>query len=286
MTVLHRLCSLILLCGCFGMVAAQDTIETIRLSHRLADQLIPELRPLLAPGGAMTGTNELLIIRTTPVNLEQLRPVIAALDRPVRRLLISVRHAGQSSDLQAGAGVNAGIGQAHIVTADGPVANRGAARLEIRSDGHVVRGQVLDAHRSTAENIAQQVQTIEGGRAFIQVGQSLPVPMRQRVPVPGGYAVSDSIVYRDIGSGFYAQPRLSGERVTLDIFTANDAPGAIYGSAEMRRIATRISGRLGEWLPLGGVTQQVERNDRSMAGIGTSASGENRQVWLKVEALD
>lgn len=264
MKTLRRWLSLLLLCACLGPALAQDAMETIRLQHRLADQLIPELRPLLAPGGAMTGSNELLIIRTTPANLEQLRQVIATLDRPSRRLLISVRHAGQAANAQSGAG----------------------ARIEIRPGGSTVQGRIVDTRRSSSENIAQQVQTIEGGRAFIQVGQSLPIPMRQYVPVPGGYAISDSIVYRDIGSGFYAQPRLAGDRVTLEISTANDAPGAVYGSAEVRRIATTVSGRLGEWLPLGGVTQQVDRDGRGLTGYGAAAGGESRQVWLKVDALD
>lgn len=262
MKMLRRL--LILLLAVSVTALAQDAMETIRLGHRLADQLIPELRPLLAPGGALTGHNELLIIRTTPANLEQLRQAIAALDRPSRRLLISVRHAGQATNAQAGAG----------------------ARIVIRPGGSVVQGQVLDARRNVTENVAQQVQTVEGGRAFIQVGQSLPVPMRQYVPVPGGYAVSDSIVYRDIGSGFHAQPRLAGDRVTLEISAANDAPGTVYGSAEVRRIATTVSGRLGEWLPLGGVTQQVDRAGHGLGGYGAAAGSESRQVWLKVDALD
>jgi type II secretory pathway component GspD/PulD (secretin) len=285
MKTLRRLFILLLLCSASGVAFAQDAMETIRLHHRLADQLIPELRPLLAPGGAMTGSNELLIIRTTPANLEQLRQVIATLDRPARRLLISVRHAGQASSAQAGAGVNANVGSGNtrIITSGGQV---GSARIEMRSGGNVIQGQVLDTRRNVTENVAQQVQTIEGGRAFIQVGQSLPIPMRQYVPVPGGYAVSDSIVYRDIGSGFYAQPRLAGDRVTLEISTANDAPGTVYGSAEVRRIATTVSGRLGDWLPLGGVTQQTDRDGRGLTGYGASAAGESRQIWLKVDALD
>lgn len=264
MKTLCRWSSILLLCICLGPALAQDAMETIRLSHRLADQLIPELRPLLAPGGAITGHNELLIIRTTPANLEQLRQVIAALDRPARRLLISVRHAGLTSHAQSGA----------------------AARIELRPGGSTVQGRVVDSRHNTSENVAQQVQTIEGGRAFIQVGQSLPIPMRQYLPVAGGYAISDSIIYRDIGSGFYAQPRLAGDRVTLEIFAANDAPGTVYGSAEQRRIATTVSGRLGEWLPLGGVTQRLDGDGRSLSGYGAASSGESRQVWLKVDALD
>lgn len=264
MKTLRRWLSLLLLSICLAPALAQDAMETIRLNHRLADQLIPELRSLLAPGGAMTGSNELLIIRTTPANLEQLRQVIATLDRPSRRLLISVRHDGQASNAQSGAG----------------------ARIEIRPGGSTVQGRVVDTRRSTRENVAQQVQTIEGGRAFIQAGQSLPIPMRQYLPVPGGYAISDSVVYRDIGSGFYVQPRLSGDRVMLEISTANDATGTDHGSVEVRRIATTVSGRLGEWLPLGGVTRQVDRDGRGLSGYAAAAGVESRQVWLKVDALD
>jgi type II secretory pathway component GspD/PulD (secretin) len=272
------------LLGSAGIALAQ-ALETITLRYRPAEQVIPELRPMLAPGGVMTGKGEYLFVQTTAANLEQLRQMLAVLDRPVRRLLISVRHGGQAERVQEGTAVagEIGNGRVRILSSGG---NLGGGRIEIRQGGNLVQGQAVETRRSSSESVAQQVQTVEGGRAYIHVGQSLPLALRQTVMTPRGPVVSDSIAYREIGSGFYAVPRLNGERVTLDIYAGQEVPGNVYGSAEVRRIATTIAGRLGEWLPLGGVEQQATTESRGLLNQGTTVSGDSRQVWLKVEALD
>jgi hypothetical protein len=57
--------------------------------------VLPALRPLLEPGGVLTGQRNQLIVRTSPANLAELRRALQALDqsnhRPVRSLLRSFR---------------------------------------------------------------------------------------------------------------------------------------------------------------------------------------------------
>ena len=96
--------------------------------------------------------------------------------------------------------------------------------------------------------------------------------------------VSDSIVYRDLGQGFYAEPRLAGERVTLDISPFNDAPGP-GGSVQTQRLSTTVSGRLGEWIELGGSGQQTNAQGQGALSVGTREVRDNRSVWLKVEEV-
>jgi type II secretory pathway component GspD/PulD (secretin) len=82
----------LLLLSLFVSVAfAQGTLEVISLRHRTVDQVIPVLRPLLEPGGVLSGQFSSLIVRTSPENLVQIRAALDAIDRPARRLVISVR---------------------------------------------------------------------------------------------------------------------------------------------------------------------------------------------------
>jgi type II secretory pathway component GspD/PulD (secretin) len=60
---------------------AQGALEVISLRHRTADQIIPVLRPLLEPGGVLSGQYSSLIIRTSPENLAQIRAALDAIDR-------------------------------------------------------------------------------------------------------------------------------------------------------------------------------------------------------------
>ena len=66
-------------------------MEIIPLQHRMTDDVVPILRPLVAPGGTITGMNNQLIIKTTPDNLAEIKNVLQSLDRSPRRLLITVK---------------------------------------------------------------------------------------------------------------------------------------------------------------------------------------------------
>src|SRR5262245_27744606 len=70
-------------------VAQQPKLEVITLKYRNAEQVIPILKPLLAPGGTISGLQNRVVIRTTPDNLAELRKVLDAVDAAPRRLLIS-----------------------------------------------------------------------------------------------------------------------------------------------------------------------------------------------------
>lgn len=129
--------------------AGQNMLEIIPLRYRTVDQVLPALRPLLEPGGALTGQANQLIVRTSPANLADLKRALDVIDRPLRRLQISVR-LDESLDA-ANQGVEAG----------GRVSNRGS-RIDIR--GH-------DNRASGTERVDQRIQVLEGGRAFIMTGQ-------------------------------------------------------------------------------------------------------------------
>src|SRR3990172_3040581 len=79
------------LAGVALQAASQQSLEVIPLRHRTAEQVLPALRPLLEPGGTLTGQYNQIIVRASPANLAQLKQALEAIDRPPRRLQISVR---------------------------------------------------------------------------------------------------------------------------------------------------------------------------------------------------
>ena len=81
---------------------------------------------------------------------------------------------------------------------------------------------------------------------------------------------------------------LAGERVTLDISQHSDTPAPIAygpGSANTQRLATTISGRLGEWLELGGSGQQGGSSERGSLSVSTRDARDTRSIWLKVDEI-
>lgn len=260
---------LILCCLVLSLPAlAQQELEVISLRSKTVDQVLPVLQPMVEPGGALSGMNNQLFLRASRRNREDIKRVLVALDVPARQLIIRV----SSTRGEEGGSVGAGITSGRVV-----IGRNG------RVEGDAA---VWDTRTQRQESGSQMVRAMEGGQAFISAGRSVAVPMRQVAMGPGGVVVSDSVVYRDIGSGFYALPRLNGDTVTLEISQQADVPGAYGpGSANTQRISTTVSGRLGQWIELGGVGRQAMGADRGSLNVSTSDVRENRSIWLKVEEV-
>jgi type II secretory pathway component GspD/PulD (secretin) len=242
-------------------------LEIIDLRHRSADALLPQLMPFVEPGGALSGMNGKLFLRASSRNQADIKALVASLDTPLRRLMISVRQEGADSDSERGAGVS--------------------ARVKVGAGGAAIsgRGHLTQSDSRNRRDTLQQVQTIDGGRAAIMVGQSYFLPLRQVVMTPAGVVVAESLVQRDLGTGFVAIPRLNGDRVTLEISPRDDTPGPVPGSVNVQRLLTTVSGRLGEWLELGGSTGEQSGSTVGIASVGTQSASRHRRLLLRVEEL-
>lgn len=265
----------LLLCLASWSVTA-DEVEAIPLHHRTADQVIPALRPLLEPGGALSGMQSTLIIRASRHNIEEIKRVLATLDAAPRRLLISVRQDASFSGERSHYGVSGTVQSGDVRV--------GVGERPRREAGATVR--MLDSARASDERNVSQVQALEGSPAYIAAGQSVPVPVESVRHTPYGREVVRSVEYRDLNTGFYVVPRVAGERVILEIEPQRDRPGAYgLGSADTQRISTTASGRLGEWFELGGISDgNAHEDSRLLSSRSTGARG-SRSVWVKVEEL-
>lgn len=268
-----------------GAAHAQQQLEIIDLKSRTADQVLPQLRPFVEPGGTLSGMNNKIFIRASAANRQQIRELLAAIDRPPRRLVISVRQDTDSTAVARGGEVSGRVGSGDV-RIDSRRTVIGGAGVEVRRGGDVVRGQVYDERSAGSERVAQQVQVVEGGKAWINVGTSVPVPLRQVVLGPGGAVVSETVVYRDLGTGFSAEPQLAGDNVTLTISPTHDTPGAYGpGSANVQRLTTTVSGRLGEWIDLGGTVQERAGEESGTLRYSSRGGSTGRRVQLKVDEL-
>jgi len=270
-----------------GLAFSQQVMEIIPLRYRLVEQVLPSLEPFIEPGGALSGMNNQLIVRASRNNIEQIKQALSAIDVPTRRLMIRVSQNRDAVSRQQGAGLSGSVAVGENVRIVQPASGmQGNTKIEVRSGDSRINAQVFDSRSTRDVQASQSVQVVDGGRAFIQIGQSLPLPLRQVVLGPNGLVATDTVVYRDIGQGFYAVPKLVGDRVTLEISPQFDSPGNQgYGSVNTQRVSTTVSGRLGEWIELGGSGQQASGNDSRNLGSVSSEMRDNRSVWLRVDEL-
>lgn len=244
---------------------AQQELEIIPLQHRAVEHILPVITPFVEADGMVSGMNNQIILRASRRNIAQIREIIATLDTAPRRLMITV-----SNDLDEGGRRQGGGVSARIRLGEGAAGG--------------IQGRAYETVSSGSRSGSQRIQVIEGGSGYISVGRSLPIPLRQVLLGPGGVAVSDSVVYRDIGSGFHAAPRVVGDTVTLEISPRFDTPDR--GGANIRRLSTTVTGKLGEWIELGGSAQDGSGSERGYTSLATTRERDRHSVWLKVEELE
>ena len=223
---------------------------TLRRSHREIDSV---LQPLVEPGGALTGQSGQLIVRASPANLAEIKRALEAIDRPLRRLQISVRFDDSLEAARQGIEAGGRIGG-------------GGSRVDVRAQG---------ARSAAADRVDQRLVVLEGGRALITTGQSRPVMQRQMIQTPAGVVAQETIVMQDIGTGFDVAPRVAGDRVFIDIGSQR----------ETQRIVSTVSGPLGEWFALGAVSEAGSRDQSTIGSTSASRASETRRVWVKVEEI-
>jgi hypothetical protein len=243
---------------------AQNTLEIIPLRHRTVDQVLPVLRPLLEPGGALSGQSNQLIVRTSPRNLAEIKAALDAIDTPSRRLLVSVRFDdAQSTSREA-------------ITAAGTITSGDGSRVTLRAGR---------SDASLEERVDQRVQVLEGGRAYISTGTSRPLRERQVVRTPGGTVTSETTTIQELATGFEVVPHVSGGNVILDIDPQRETPGALPGRVRGERIVTTASGRLGEWFEIGAAVERSAGDARGVLSSRAARTGAGRHIWVKVEEI-
>jgi type II secretory pathway component GspD/PulD (secretin) len=226
-----------------------------------------------------------VIIRTTPQNLAELRQVLDMVDTAPRRLMISVRQDAAGLDTRDEAELSGSIGTGNArATVPGSGSSEGA-NVVIRRGDDRAKARVLSSRSASNDRSVQTLQVTEGGEAWINVGQSVAVDGGSLTISPLGAQVTQSTQYRDVGTGFRVKPRVNGSNVTLEISTQRDTVSGDTRNFDVQRVDTVVSGRLGEWMELGGVAQQSTRSDRGTISRSTSMGSDNRSVYLKVDEL-
>jgi hypothetical protein len=232
-----------------GAARAQNALEIISLRHRTAEQVLPALQPLVEPGGMLAGQGNQLFVRTSPANFAELRRALDAIDRPARRLQVSVRFEDSRDASRRSVGASGRIGS-------------GGSNVEIRA---------RDSSSGAEARVDQRLQVLDGSHATIYLGASRPVRERRIIQTPAGPVPQDVIVEQDSRLGFDIVPRVSGSTVQVDVAGANGY--------------TTASGTLGQWFELGALAGSRTRMESGIGSLSGSAASESNRVWIKVEAL-
>ncbi len=280
-----------------GFVQAQQPVtEVIPLGYRSINEIIPLIRPLLAPAGSVSGLQGQLVVTATPQKMAEIRQLLATLDRAPARLLISVKRGNDRSDRQDSASIQGQAGNLSINNGGVVIGGRAPGPPHGRQDGLSVK--MKSGSQIEQSSITQQVQVLEGREAYISAGEEFPVRNRGTVTGPGGVYGYDNIEYYPAVTGFYVIPRLNGNEVLLQINTISRRRSSlrILGrypqqgwqsrqSVAVSNISTTARGRLGEWIAIGGIDQSGSARQNGIGAASRQQQGAKSQIFIRVEEI-
>jgi hypothetical protein len=80
-------------------------------------------------------------------------------------------------------------------------------------------------------------------------------------------------------------PRVSGDRVTVEINPQRERPGRIPGSASIQSVSTVVSAPLGEWMEIGGAIETGSVQSSANLGQRSQSGTERRSVLIMVQEV-
>ncbi len=232
--------------------AAQETVlEILTVRNRPAESLLGDLLPLAGPNGSVTASGGKLIVNAAPAALAQIKRVLLEIDVVPRSLWITVSQGGAVQTAASRTEVSGRV--------DAP---GGRTRT-------VVSGAFAQQNATSGDETVQRIRAVEGLPALIRAGRSVAVPS----PVQGTTLL-------EAETGLYVRPRLAGDFVTLEVAASKEAWNA-RGGIDGQRLLTTVSGRLGEWLTIGGLSRDAESAGRGERRHST----EERSIRVLVEEI-
>lgn len=264
-----------------------DSLTTINLSNRQADEIIPIVKPMLESGDAITGQGYKIFLRSSPQTLAQVKEMIDALDIAAKTLQISVFQ-GSSRELSS-LGISGNIqvesddASVNIGTGGNNYGDNGGSITYSTNNGSGNINSTTTRMRLD-DNPIHQIRVTEGSEAYIETGEQIPYFSGTNWIVPG--VVAGGVEYKDVTTGFYVLPRIHGGNVTLRVSPfKNSQRNSRGGNIETQNANTTLTGQVGEWLLIGGVSEQLKRSQSGTGSYSSTQGRYNESIWIKADLV-
>ena len=280
MNTLHQTSRLFLSClifmSCLCLTRHSDAateFKIITLQHRFAEDILPAILPLVGSEGTASAMQNNLIIRTSSENMSEIEQMISTLDTARQNLKITVnRNKNISSDRsKTEVAVRKRVGNIVVETESSRRIVRDGAALNIGNQ-----------RNSSNNSNSQFIQVIDGEKAFISVGQSIPYT-QEWISMTHRYSSTQRTTeFVTIDTGFAVRPRAIGNLVELEI-TPRFSQLNQRGFIDFETLSTTIRADRGEWVNLADIMQQKDDISRAILGWQSNYQSSNSQLFIKVE---
>ena len=262
---------LIVLCT---LVQAETTFIIIELNHRMTQELVPTIRPLVGDNGVVTAANNQLFIRADKERITEIKQLVAALDTEKRNHKISVSYDAINSQQQDNTRVQGTIKRGNISISNSRNLPNNAAQIQFEQNNSIV----------TQQNM-QFVNVLDGERAFIKSGQIVPYTQEWVVLTQRYIQIQTTTNFRDISTGFSL--RLSSLGNSSNEFELEITPRIASlnnnGFVDFEELSTTVRVRKGEWFDLGGTMINRDEVSRKILSNQNQAGQQSSHLKLRIE---
>ena len=234
--------SLALLCS----ISALADTQVITLQNRTSTDLLPIAQNFIGKNGKVSAYGNQLIVEASASKIKNLEDLLAQLDKPARRLLITVD------------------------TSDNNLPDASSSTRVIST--------------ASRNGGTQQIQATEGVPAFIQSGQSVPLTSTQTDAygrlltqteyrdVTRGFYVTATVTGETVHLAINAnRDRMSQEQPDV---------------VNIQNTDTQVSGPLGQWITLAGINGQSQAGQQAGTRNYSTQNRDDMTLRVKVDALD
>ena len=268
-------------------VARADSIATIQLQHRPAEEVITIVQPMLKADDAISGQGFKIFLRSSPETLELVKGIVDVVDIPARILQVSVFQ-GSERDLGAlgaSASVRVERGDASVeIGNERDRENVAGGSVTYNTTDASASGSAISTQKSLRDNPIHKVRVSEGNEAYIETGERIPYFYSAAWIGPRGFA--GGVQYKDAVTGFYVLPRIRGDNVVLEVSPFKSTSlNTGRENFDTQSASTTITGRVGQWLLIGGITERVERSQSATGTTVVTQGRDDSGIWIKADLV-
>ena len=250
---------------------AETEFKIITLQHLFASDLLPIVEPMVGADGVANGMNNQLIVRAAPERMREIEVIVAKLDvaRVNRKITVKASNYVQTQQERTEANGAVKVGKVTVANDGRAAPNTGRVEVDRNSS-------------NSTQDSNQFVSVLDGERAFIRVGQSVPFT-QEWVTITRRYVqIERTTDWQEISTGFAVRPRTVGNQVELEI-TPRIAKLNSSGYIDFEDLKTTLRVNLGDWVDIGGTMQSNDDVSRKILGLQNISSQQKSNLVIKVE---
>lgn len=247
--------------------------ESIRLHHKSATDMISLIKPFLSKEAITSEDGSLIVIKTSPANMKEIKKIISSFDTPVHQMEISLSY-------------NPEVLKENQVSKTRISVNPDNTQTTIRINKPGETSDKTQYYRTKGRQVESDLyslKVLEDKWATIRTGHAVPQATRRR---NADGTVTESIEYRQVNSGFHVKPKLNGSKVTLNVsaFGETSSPQG-GGQFDNYQTTSTIETQVGYWISLSAINGEPIYDKNNKTYRTDNRSNTHRRIFLKVDII-